>query len=449
MAMTVGGSSGIWKALSEANLRLYQYNMERGRILVQGGAALEMDRELKRIDAKYDGKKEAEYEAQIEKVFGQKTALAETKASLDSALKKIDTLRTDLLEMASFAVSGSTEAVDLKLHDINFSVGSSSGSLENLSNLIGNRSRGSWSNKTSIVSANGIDIQLKSQFLGSDYQIITDDGRTLSYDRVTKSVGSYEFANLTVDQSQSTIENGGRIVFNYYNSDTDSYETVEGTLKMGGLKIGNAWMYGLEDSSHYAREISTMQSDVNAIVEETVKANKGAAAQFFKLSETEKNEIIALLDPADAATVQAKMADIATATSDYDAVLVSNREAGKEMAAVIKQAIKELEKAALGFESSSALVNSAMNKFDSQMKDLQRKYDDAAEETFNAKTAARAALKTKMDLLDKKFALTSTTNATLISGLFSYEDADTSKKSIYDILGTDQYSAYKNLMGIS
>lgn len=447
MAMIVGDTSGIWNALSQANLRLYQFNMERGRILLQGAAAQEMIRELAHINAVYDGKKETAYEAQINKLFAEKSDLAATKTSLDNALKKIENLRLEYINLAGLAVSGATEAFDLKLHDINYCAGSSTGSLENLTNLIGNRSRGTWSDRVTIVSINGFDIQVRSQFLGSDYQIVSDDGRTLSYDRINKSVGPCAFSDLAVGTSQSAIEDGGRIVFKYHNPDTLADETIEGTLKMGGLAIGNAWMYGMEDTSRYARDITSLKNDINALVEETVQANKGTAARFFALPANEQNDIIALLNPSDAATVQAKLAEIGTLSFAYEAARESNKAVGKELAATVKQAIRQLDKATQDFEMSSALVNSATKKYDTLMKDLQRKYDDASRETLNAKSAARTALKAKMELADTKFALSSTTAATLISGLFSYKTRDNTT-SLFDILKKDQYRAYKDLMGI-
>lgn len=447
MAMTVSGDMGIWKALSEANLRMYQYNMERGRIILQGGAAQEMQRELKRIDSVYSGKKEDEYEAQINATFVKKMALAETNSSLTNALKDIEELRLDLAELSSLAVNGATEAFDEKLKDINLRVGSSSGSLDNLSNLIGNRSRGSWTSQVKLASAGGMDIQYKSQFLGSDYQIITDDGRTLSYDAYSKSIGGadYKFGNLVIDENASTIGNGGRIVF----TDSETGETVEGTLKMGGLKIGNAWMYGMQDTSSLARNISTLKGEITTLIgEETVKNLLGAnSPAFADLSEDDRNLVLATLDADTVAAVQSKMADIATVQSQYDTAKLANKDVGKDVAQVVKQALKLLNKAASEYEFAGSMVTATINGYDSQMKDLQRKYDDAATETLNAKTAARKALQVKIDLIDKKFALTSTTNATLISGLFSYQNDESSKKSLFDVLKTDQYTALKNLLG--
>ncbi len=198
MAMTVSGSKmGIWKALSDANLRLYQYNMERGRILLQGAAAEQMQREMAKLDSVYDGKKEAEYEAQINATFQKKEDLAASSVRLADALKDIESLRLTLAEMSDAAASGKSELFDAKLSELNITAGSSTGSIENLANLIGNRSRGSWSSTTEILSVNGMDISLKSQFLGSDYQIALDDGSMLSMSSLQGKVGNLNIVSPT------------------------------------------------------------------------------------------------------------------------------------------------------------------------------------------------------------------------------------------------------------
>ena len=412
MAMTINGSMGIWKALSEANLRLYQYNMERGRIILQGAAAQEAEREMARLDVIYDGRKESEYEAQINAIYNQKTALADISSSLTAAQKKIGDLRLALSELSSFAAAGNSDGFDAKLKEINDIVGSSTTAYDQPDNLIGNRYHGSWRSQTNLTTANGVDIQYKSQFLGSDYQIVTDDGRVLSYNPSSESVGDYRFENLTIDRNASNIQDGGRIVF----TDSETGETIEGTLKMGGLGIGSSWMYGMESTSALSKEISVLNQEIAA------------------LKVDEEGNPIETLSEETLALIAQKEADITSKTAMIETMRESNKSFGTDAAASIKQAMKLLDKVALEYEYAGSMVTSAINGYDVQMSDLQRKYDEAAEETLNARTAARQALQVKADLLDKKFALSSTTSATLIGGLFSYESVD-SKKTIYDILG--------------
>lgn len=429
MAMSVGGSSmGIWKALSDANLRMYQYNMERGRIILAGAAAQEMQRELTRIDNVYNGKKEAEYEAQINAAYEKKQALATTSASLKNALKDIDDIRLALSEMSSAAVSGKSELFDEKLKELNILVGSSTGSEENLSNLVGNRSRGSWSDRVEIFTANGIDVPLKSQFLGTDYQIVLDDGRTISLDSSNKSVGSYKFDGLemtavTDPNNGPNLVNGSKVEFTYTYKDEDGVEQTEnyaGTLKMGGLQIGNSWLYGLEDTSLLSRSVSTLENELKVL-----KDDETGNADLIVGKTTE-------LDAAKDLRTNAE---------------IQNKTNGKILAGIVKQAMKTLDKAAREYEFANDMVTSTINGYDTTMKDLQRKYDDAATATLNARTAARTAATAKAKLSDTKFALSSTTSSVLISGLFSYTNAATEKKSLFDVLKVDQYSAYKNLMG--
>ncbi len=422
MGMSVN-KTGIWKVLSEANLRLYQYNMERGRTILQGAAAQEMQRELARIDSVYDGKKEASYETQINALYEKKAALADTGASLTQAISRLQEMRLTLNQMSSAAFSGKTELFDENLKDLNYLAGSSTGTESNLSNLIGNRNRGTWTSTIGLVSANGMDIQLKSQFMGTDYQIALDDGQTLSFDPSAKTVGSYKFDDLKLapPSEASSITDGSKIHFTTGEKDeNDVLKVFTGTLKMGGLDIGSAWMYGLQETNTFSKKIAALEKEISTLQTKDATGNADLIAENQTALDLEK----------------AKLADAQE----------KNKTGGKILAALVNQTVKELDKVVREYEFANDMVKSATSNFDTTMKDIQRKYDDAAAESLNARTAARTALQAKMKLVDTKFALASTTSSVLISGLFSYTDT-TEKKSLFDVLGTNQYDAYKKLMG--
>ncbi len=410
MAMVVNGGMGIWKALSDANLRLYQFNMERGRIILQGAAAQNMEREMAKIDALYDDRKENELEAQINALFDKKTTLADNGARLTSALKNIEEAKLLLAEMSSAAISGKSELFDQKLKELNALMGSSTGSQENLSNLVGNRNRGTWGGSSELLSVNGMDIELKSQFLGSDYQIVLEDGSTLALNSAQGTVGDTAFNDLKIvsPMDPNGIGNGAQIQFT--NGETDGNGDLivhTGTLKMGGLQIGNSWMYGQEDTNSLSRDITAMQKEIDAMTLEDEVGN--------------------------AARISLKQAELDAALGARTAIEERNKTNGKILADRVNQAMKVLDKAQGEYAFANEMVNTTVNGYDASMKDLQRKYDDAAEERLNARTAAREAQLAKMKLLDMKFSLSSTTSATLISGLFNYTDPN-KKSSLFDVL---------------
>ncbi|OAN51359.1 hypothetical protein A6A05_10840 [Magnetospirillum moscoviense] len=216
---------------------------DRARLNIKLGSALRMEEEIRRINEKYDGSKESNIEQQVEKLSEKAINVSDYLSRAQTALKKIDDIRDELIYMRTNADAGGFEAFDHNFSTLNQYAGVR---YHQPDSLIANPTNGlgQWSDRVDQVDGgHGTVISVDRKFIGNDYSIELSDGR-----RLNPSIKSYamegddgtklEFSKLSV----TSLDSGtGAITFHY--DDGAAGVDYTGTLTRGGGTVLNAWLY--------------------------------------------------------------------------------------------------------------------------------------------------------------------------------------------------------------
>lgn len=298
-------SSNILSSVYSASY--FDSTLENSRLIVKQAMAKRMEKELADLNEKYDGKKAGALEEQINALADQKQNIADYLSSVETAQKRMDSVRTALLSARDAVTKGSTSAFDLYVNSINSWIGNQG---DDPKSLIANNGSGNgqWRSDTTFVSGAGQTVQLTHQFAGNDYDLIMDDGSVLQPDSKGVALigkGETKFSDLSLSHlatlkagdgstiSGTILQANGQTTFTDENgktytgtgstlTDTDgnSYalttgdrvrityadgRTADGTLKTGGLGMVHSWGYGDFNSSDPTAKAAAQQAAYKAI----------------------------------------------------------------------------------------------------------------------------------------------------------------------------------------
>lgn len=254
-------------SLLQTQHSLYTYNSDNALLRVKMAQAERLQKEYGRIEDKYDGSVQADYEARLEAAVNAKAEIAKPYQRVQTALGKMDDLRNKLIEMRNAANLGSAEAFDYAYSTLTTMVGSSW--LDSSSLTSNNRTNSNtWPDRPELFSAGSYQIELKHYFLGNDYSIEMDDGSgtvrpDLSENTLSGgAVGGTKFediSNVTINGDQISFDVGGT--------------THTGTLHKGGGGVLNAWGY-----NNFAT--ATDQDNAKAAIDDAIERVRKAETQW-------------------------------------------------------------------------------------------------------------------------------------------------------------------------
>ncbi|MGE5514863.1 MAG: hypothetical protein ACM31D_03485 [Bacteroidota bacterium] len=380
---------------------LFQSTLERTQLIVKQSMAKRMEADVAALNDKYDGKKAAALEDQINGIADQKFDVSNYLTNVQTGLKRMDALRTELLSAKDAIAKGSVDAFNLHINTINTWIGKQS---DDPDSLIANNTdgKGNWRKDVAVVSGGGQSVNLEHQFMGTDYAIVLDDGNvlrpnaktsllsangtgaTLSHlATLTAGDGSTISGTIVTANGQTTITDGSGNTYtgtdkqvtdslgNTYSVATSDKVTVNyadgssqtGTLKRGGLGVLHGWAYGDFNSSDPTAKAAAQQA-----------ANADIDAAMRKLAQMER-------------TLNLDEAGLSGITQSLD---------GK----------------------SSALAD---------------EYKKVSEEELTAKQAERRAIETRFNISTNAMALSNQTTSTMIYQMFN-NPWSTDKKSLSDVL---------------
>lgn len=192
---------------------IFKASLDRSQLIFKMAQAQRMEAELAKLNDKYDGKKAAGIEEQINSIANRKYDVTNYLTNVQSGLKRIDDIRTQLL-MAKDAISkGSNDAFDLALNSINLWIGRQK---DDPDSVIANNTngRGGWSKDVTVVAEGSQSVELSHQFLGTDYAVVLNNGSVLRPDKTgTKLSGTVDgatvFKDLEMTRLASLTDAGG------------------------------------------------------------------------------------------------------------------------------------------------------------------------------------------------------------------------------------------------
>lgn len=229
-----GISSSFTQALLEVQIGRFRNQTERTFLIIRASLADRQVSEELKINAKYDGKKAASVEAQIQHLSDLKTAASAKQTGLRLALNKLADIREQLSIMRDAAAAGNAAAFDLAQAVIDDKVGYSAA---DGNNPIGHVSAGtSGARLVSVDIGNLGAVYYDTQSLGSRYRL----------DIAGSTVGDPDL------QLQSIKINGADVAFSGLNfvsrvgndiTFDDGTTTYTATYSPGGLGVGSAFIY--------------------------------------------------------------------------------------------------------------------------------------------------------------------------------------------------------------
>jgi hypothetical protein len=224
---------GLASKISAAHGSLFSFLLQRSQLIVKVALAERMDKDLAKIEDKYDGGKESKIEAKIDIAVEKKSKSARMLRNVNNAVKKLNAIRLVLFEMRVAADTVATTTFDTKMAALNDKVGSS---VLDPESLIGDPGPNATLKRTTVVTLNAATTNVEAEFLGSDYAITRNDGSIIRPDFENKTLNGIAFANYTLTSlagpaSPDAIEY------------LDGAGSEVGTLSRRGGSIMSAWMY--------------------------------------------------------------------------------------------------------------------------------------------------------------------------------------------------------------
>ena len=214
--------------LAKIQGRLFAFNLERSQLQVKIALTDKLDKDLAKLDLKYDGAKTRALEQEINRLSSKKEELADKAASLQLNLDRLNDFRETLANLSIHARDGLAPSFDLELHNLNIDAGSA---VIDADNFIGNPGTG-VSAQPEVVSMGGLQTTIVKRFLGTDYAIELDAGGRMRPDFADRTL-----AGIDVDTLDVVFLSGDDIQF------TDGTDTYDGTLARSGSGIVQAWLY--------------------------------------------------------------------------------------------------------------------------------------------------------------------------------------------------------------
>jgi hypothetical protein len=306
---------------------VYQHMADRARLTIKLGNALQMEREYKKIDAKYDGHEEVALAGDIEKLSEKAINVADFISRTEYGLKRINDVRNELISMRANLTSGAYEAFDLNYSTANQYAGTRHLEPESLIANPGN-GRGEWSGGVEQVDGSGgVVISVDRKFIGNDYAISLANGDTLTASQKNHAMEggsnlSLEFSKLTV----SSYDSDTKEITIHYDDGSPTGVDYTGTLKRGGGGMLNAWAY-----NNFAT-----QADKDRAIADIGEAHRRLALAEHSLLSDEAGLESAKI------TMKAKVDDL---NKQYQAVAEENLTA--------KQAERKAVKARFDFQNNS------------------------------------------------------------------------------------------------
>lgn len=214
--------------LAKIQGKLFAFNLERSQLQVKIALSDKLDKDIAKLDLKYDGAKTRALEQQINDLSAKKEELAAKAANIEKNLDELNDLRETLANLSIHARDGFAPSFDVELDNLNIDAGSA---VVDKDNLIGNPGSGVTA-QPEVVTMSVLETTIVKQFLGTDYSIALDGGGTLRPNFGDRTLGGVDVDTLDV---VSLV--GDDIQF------TDGVTTLDGTLKRSGSGILNAWLY--------------------------------------------------------------------------------------------------------------------------------------------------------------------------------------------------------------
>lgn len=359
---------------------IFQSTLERSQLIVKQAQATRMEADLAALDEKYDGKKAAGIEDEINKIYDQKTDISNYLSNVELGLKRMNDVRTQLLMAKDAITTGSGPAFDLAVNSINQWIGRQSSDPDSLIANNGSNS-GSWSKDVTVLSGAGITVSVSHQFMGSDYAVVFEDG---SVSRPEKGGATFSGGLLSgvklADVTLSAADDG---TYSLVNPNTGETETVE--IRRGGLGVLNAWGYG-----------------------NLKKPDDG-------------------FDPSVPLTIDPGDPDPAATTAAYNENMTRYQNRTRAQAD-INTAFKKLAQMERDLNSYEAGLSGIVNGLGDKTEQLTDEYTKVSEEELNAKQAERRAIESRFKIATNALALTNETTATFIYQMFmaspTYEKKD-------------------------
>lgn len=323
-------SSGSSILSSVYSSSLFQSTLDRTQLIVKQSMAKRMEADLAALNDKYDGKKAAALEDQINGIADQKFDVTSYLSNVQLGLKRMDDVRTALLSAKDAIAKGSADAFNLHINTINTWIGKQG---DNPDSIIANNTdgKGNWRKDVTVVSSGSQSVNLEHQFMGTDYAIALDNGNVLRPDAKTSLLSANgagaslsHLATLTAgdgstisgtivqangqttitDDNGNTYTGSGTQVTdsdgNTYSVTTTDRVTVNyadgssqtGTLKRGGLGILHAWAYGDFNSSDPTAKAAAQEAanaDINAAMRKLAQIERNLNMDEAGLSGISKN----------------------------------------------------------------------------------------------------------------------------------------------------------------
>lgn len=227
----------IANVFAESQKRMYQASLERNQLILRLALAERMQKEMEKVEQKYDGSAGNALQRQIEEMSVQKEFLAGKLSNVKDALDRFLDIKIKVQEARSSAVDDNSPAGwDSLLSQIESLVGSRA---TNPKSIIGSPGNGAWAQKNDVVSVNGLQTTVKNHYLGNDYRITLSDGKVLVPDMLNKTLSGSGLSMSMADLSLTSRDADGNVTF----TDTSTGTSYTGVLTQGGTGMLNSWLY--------------------------------------------------------------------------------------------------------------------------------------------------------------------------------------------------------------
>lgn len=420
------------------NYTIFKASLDNSANMFKLAMAKRMQTELAALNDKYDGQKAAGLEDQINSIAEQKYDVSDYLSNVETGLKRIDDVRTELL-MAKDAIGrGSNSAFDLAINSINLWIGRQS---DNPNSLIANNGngRGNWSESVSIVSGAGMSVTLSHEFMGSDFAILLPDGRSLRPNKDGDALGSNGIADIPM--SDLTMSRGALLTDASGNVTQGTFKVTESTDADGKVtKTGT-----MTDADG-----NTITGTVATVAGKTVLTD--ADGKTYTQSYSDQVTVTAVTRDADGNVVVD--GDGNPVTTSYSGTLKTGglgvlnssaygsfkdednpdaATARQAASADIDTAIRRLAQMERDLNSYQAGLSGIVNGLDGKASTLADEYNKVANEELDAKQAEQRAIETRYQVATNAMVLSNETTSTMVYQMF-YNQPSTEQPSLTDVL---------------
>lgn len=265
---------------TEGQFNLFQSNLDRGLLQIKLANSQRMAKDLAALEKKYDGTKAKGLEDQVNAMGDKRMQVSDWLVRVQQVQKDMNDVRTNLLAMKTAANTGSADAFKLAFDTLNTDMGYAKLDKSGLTTNPGSGG-GGWAERTDVVAAEGMSVNVQHRFLGNDYIVTLSDGtalrpdatgKTLTGNGMTIKISDITFGSMTGDAVDFSV--GGT-----------SYSA---TVKRGGLGVLPPWLYG-----NFANpaDKTRAQNDLSAAFKKVARSELD-----FNLSEAQLSGVLGSLD---------------------------------------------------------------------------------------------------------------------------------------------------------